>query len=45
MKKSVIEVSVGIIIAIAIVAMIAWGQKRELCLIEEPNHVECKDFK
>ena len=44
MKKSIIEISVGIIIAVGIVALFAWGQKRELCLVENPAHAECKDF-
>lgn len=36
---------VGILILAAIVAALDWSAQRELCLVQNPNHASCKDFK
>lgn len=36
---------VGILIFAAIVAALDWSAQRELCLVQNPSHPSCKDFK
>lgn len=35
----------GILILAAIVAAFDWSAQRELCLVQNPTHASCKDFK
>ena len=43
--KTIAQGLTGILILVAIVAALDWSAQRELCLVQNPSHPSCKDFK